>query len=467
MLFFYQKIFKILILPGLLFSFLVFSQDALSLESREIGVVAINRLNMRIGAGMNYPVIKVLKKGAQVQVLKHAKSWLQVLHDDEVGYIYARNQYIKLYTVHSISDGSKTELEVASAKAKDLNRKIKQKTSEVSSYNKQERNIIRQLQKADKSLNAARRQARAIKSEIDGVAEKINDMDRRVNKMEKTINAGKGYAVNRMVSLYKLNMLGEMNLLASSSSLYDLLQRKSALEKILKYDYHIIKKIVEKKLQLKGLLDQLNAQKTKKVILKTRYQATINRLEREKANRQQILSEIKMEKANRLATIKYMKKASIKLDRTIHRLRRGERGGSNNLNEFSTFQGLLKMPVTGMIIGKYGKYIEARSGVASFRNGIEIKSEQGAPIRAVFSGKTIYSSWLKGYGNVIIISHGGNFHTVYAHAEELFRSKGEHVETGEVIATVGDTGSMNGPSLYFEIRNHGNSVDPLEWINNS
>ena len=88
-------------------------------------------------------------------------------------------------------------------------------------------------------------------------------------------------------------------------------------------------------------------------------------------------------------------------------------------------------------------------------------------MRAVFSGETIYSSWLNGYGNVVIVAHGENFHTVYAHAEELFRSKGEHVETGEVIGTVGDSGSMSGTSLYFEVRHHGNCVDPLDWVNNS
>jgi len=137
------------------------------------------------------------------------------------------------------------------------------------------------------------------------------------------------------------------------------------------------------------------------------------------------------------------------------------------ISNFSAYQGLLKMPVDGNVISKYGKYIEPHSGAPNFRNGIEIKSRPGTPIRAVFSGQTIFSSWLKGYGNVIIIAHGKNYHTVYAHAEELFRSKGEKVKVGEVIATVGDTGAMTGPTLYFEIRHQGNPIDPLEWINNS
>lgn len=65
---------------------------------------------------------------------------------------------------------------------------------------------------------------------------------------------------------------------------------------------------------------------------------------------------------------------------------------------------------------------------------------------------------------MIIIDHGNSYHTVYAHAEELFKSKGDRVEANEVIATVGDTGSMAGNQLYFEIRHNGKPVDPLNWI---
>ena len=65
---------------------------------------------------------------------------------------------------------------------------------------------------------------------------------------------------------------------------------------------------------------------------------------------------------------------------------------------------------------------------------------------------------------MIIIDHGTNYYTVYAHLEETFKSKGDLVETGEVIATAGDTGSMTGSKLYFEVRHHGKPVNPLLWL---
>jgi septal ring factor EnvC (AmiA/AmiB activator) len=125
------------------------------------------------------------------------------------------------------------------------------------------------------------------------------------------------------------------------------------------------------------------------------------------------------------------------------------------------------MPVEGKIISGYGKYIEPRSGAPNFRNGIEIRSPRGSPVHAVFDGKAVYADWLKGYGKVIIIDHGNDYHTVYAHAEEIFLSRGDRVTAGDVIATVGDAGTLAGAALYFEIRHCGDPVNPMQWIDNS
>jgi len=464
---FNQKVFKALICVGIALFYFIPGAAGGTLETREIGVISVRHLNMRLGAGMGYPVIKVLEKDDQVRVLSHAGSWLQVLHDSDVGYIADRSNYIKLYTIHSVSDSRQTDIDIAAAKAEEIKQKVRQQTEEVSRYNRREKEIIDQLQKTDLALRDVRQRIAVIESGLATVAANISDVQKKIDQAQETIDGNSGYAVNRLVSLYKLHKLGEANLLASATSLYDLMHRRSAIEKILKYDYGVISELVEKKNHLYSLVDQLNVEKDKKEKLNKAQQAAARNLEREKEQRQKLLAEIKQKKINRLATIKYLKMASIKLDKTIDSLRRGNDAGQENNNNFSAYQGLLKMPVSGKVISKFGKYIEPHSGASNFRNGIEIQSRRGSPIRAVFSGKTIYSSWLKGYGNVIIIAHGKNFHTVYAHAEELFRAKGEPVETGEVIATVGDTGSMTGPSLYFEIRYQGNPVDPLEWINNS
>ncbi len=466
MLFFNQKILKILSFCGLLF-FCLIPASSWGFETREIGAVTVERLNMRMGAGAGFSVVKVLLKDDQVKVLSHEKGWLKVLHDSDVGYIADNTDYLKLYTIHSASDGEEADAAMIAAQSEDIKQKIKLQNEEVSKYNKQEKKTIDQLHKTDLALDKARQMASAIKAELAEADGKVADMQYKANIAQQGIDKNSGYAVKRLIALYKLNKLGEVNLLASATSLYDLMQRKSAVEKILRYDHRVISDLTERKNELYRLVDQLNLEKNKKEQLDKKYQTAVAKLAKEKKQRQKLLADIKQKKTNRLATIKYLKQASIQLDKTINALRQGSSPEQEGFNNFSAYQGLLKMPVSGNVISKYGKYVEPHSGASNFRNGIEIQSRPGTPIRAVFSGETIFSSWLKGYGNVIIIAHGKKYHTVYAHAEELFRSKGEKVKAGEVIATVGDTGAMNGPTLYFEIRHLGNPIDPLEWINKS
>jgi septal ring factor EnvC (AmiA/AmiB activator) len=76
----------------------------------------------------------------------------------------------------------------------------------------------------------------------------------------------------------------------------------------------------------------------------------------------------------------------------------------------------------------------------------------------------LFADWLKGYGNLIIINHGNQYYSLYGHTEELFKQKGDPVEEREVIATVGETSSLNGPCLHFEIRHKGQPVDPMKWL---
>jgi len=102
--------------------------------------------------------------------------------------------------------------------------------------------------------------------------------------------------------------------------------------------------------------------------------------------------------------------------------------------------------------------------VVNFRSGIDIKADRGEPVRAVCVGEVVFANWFKGYGNMIIIDHGGGFHTVYANIEEFFKKVGDGAQTGEVVATVGDTGSITGAKLHFEIRRDSKPVDPLKWI---
>ncbi len=467
MCFFNQTVFKTIIRLLICLVWLFDPVPADCLQTREVGVVNVDRLNMRTEPGAGCPVLKVLGKDDQVRILKHLKGWFQVIHDGDVGYVSDSPQYLKLYTIHTVSRGERTDLDVAKTKIREIEQKIRAHESEIVSYTRQEKKIIRMLLETDSALSEARRQAKDLQAELAVTNAEISRIQASAEQMRNAMDKRKTYAVNRMVSLYKLNMLGGMNLFASATSLNDLLRRKAALERILAYDYEVIEEMVGQTQRLTALLEQLNAKKAEKVALDEKYQAAVARLSAEKAKREKILADIKTKKSNRLATIKYLKRAAAELDHTLATLGKGPDTAHKTTDAFFEFKGLLKMPVRGNITSAYGAYTDSYSKTTDFRNGIEIQAERGTPIRSVFGGNTIYADWLKGYGNVIILAHGDQYHTVYAHAEDLFKAKGETVETGEVIATVGDSGAMGGPSLYFEIRHQGSPVNPADWLDDS
>ncbi len=126
--------------------------------------------------------------------------------------------------------------------------------------------------------------------------------------------------------------------------------------------------------------------------------------------------------------------------------------------------GALPWPVSGQIIRGYGRQEDPELGTYTFHSGLAIDAKIGSSVRAVFAGRVVYSGWYKGFGNLVIIDHGEGFHTLHAHLSAISKARGELVLQGAVVGEVGDTGSLHGPQLYFELRRNGRPVDPGRWL---
>jgi murein hydrolase activator len=128
-------------------------------------------------------------------------------------------------------------------------------------------------------------------------------------------------------------------------------------------------------------------------------------------------------------------------------------------------RGTLPLPVDiGRIVKTFGKSVNERFGTVVYQKGVEIESEQNAPVRAVLAGEVEYEGWIKGLGNVVIIHHGGRFYSLSAHLHKALKAKGTQVDQGEAIGLVGDTGNSEKPSLYFEIRENSKAVNPVAYF---
>jgi murein DD-endopeptidase MepM/ murein hydrolase activator NlpD len=126
--------------------------------------------------------------------------------------------------------------------------------------------------------------------------------------------------------------------------------------------------------------------------------------------------------------------------------------------------GSLMWPVSGPVTSPFGWRMHPILHVRKFHTGIDIGVGYGVPIHAADAGTVIYATWMSGYGNVIIIDHGGGISTLYAHQSSLAVGNGAHVSRGQVVGYVGSTGFSTGPHLHFEVRVNGNPVDPMGYL---
>ncbi|HTG49608.1 MAG TPA: peptidoglycan DD-metalloendopeptidase family protein [Gemmatimonadales bacterium] len=131
---------------------------------------------------------------------------------------------------------------------------------------------------------------------------------------------------------------------------------------------------------------------------------------------------------------------------------------------FGNLRGRLPWPTEGRIITGFGAQVHPRFGTRTFRNGVDIEANEGREVGAVYGGHVIYTGWFKGYGNLIILDHDNEYYTLYAHMAEIGVKEGDDVRQGQRLGTVGDTGSLEGPRLYFEVRYQGKPQDPEQWL---
>ena len=440
------------------------------------GTIVAGNVNVRRDASPSAPIVMVLNRGTKVRILKQERGWLYVSHNSKVGYIRNRRNYVRVLMLErtEITNDRKPVSSPADKKEKlqiesrEIQQKLSEHRQEILVFTRKETALVESLDQIDQAINQARKQAAAIRSEIDSLDQKISQNVEESKKLEKRISQIEGYASRRLAALYKLSCLGRFNVLASADSMYDLFRRATALEKILFHDNALRQELSSNKERLELLKKDLQEEKNDKQALEVKKQTQINLMSQKRAERSQLLNDIRSKKSLELAVIDTLKQSAHALDHNIRLLNRAplriRKEEKKPTQRFDKLKGLLKIPVKGTIVAGSSAYAHDPLHVLNVRNGIRIQADRGEPIRAVCTGRVIYADWFKGYGNMIIIDHGNSYYTVYAHVEDLFKSKGDQVESDEVIATAGDTGSLMGSGLYFEVRHHGKALNPMDWI---
>ncbi len=133
---------------------------------------------------------------------------------------------------------------------------------------------------------------------------------------------------------------------------------------------------------------------------------------------------------------------------------------SGSGTEFAKLRGKLRMPLKGTIVAGFG----AKRHEGPSWKGLFIKAAEGSEVRAAAAGEVIFADWMRGFGNLLILDHGGQYMTIYGNNQAVLKRAGERVKAGDVIAAAGNSGGNEHSGLYFEMRHQGRAIDPLVWI---
>ena len=195
--------------------------------------------------------------------------------------------------------------------------------------------------------------------------------------------------------------------------------------------------------------------------LQTQEQNEQQSLEGNRQQRQQVLQNVNSNIQTKNQQLQKLLSDKLALQSLLKRLRLQASVVQQPKVPFASMQRKLIWPVKGPITARFGSHL---FGTKITLPAIEIAAPMGSPIHAVYPGKVVFANWLRGIGLLIIVDHDNRFMTLYGHAQSLYKKVGDTVVTGDVIASIGDSGGIQNSGLYFQIREGGQPVDPQQWL---
>jgi len=362
----------------------------------------------------------------------------------------------------------------------------------------------RKLREAEQQLKEERRKAAeareketSILAELDRVEQRLADKQRDIVRLDGRIKRAQGDVTSlrgEVQGLVRQRGGQEEALARRLRAMYKVHAQGGALPLLFSGDDPVARAVAVRHLaslaaldarliqEYRGTSDRLDDRRRREEIrereladLKSDAQREQAEVDRDAAKRRVLLAKVRDERAYHDRMVGELSEATRKLEAFIRDLQAKQRrvakvpppakpGIEPPGAGFGTLRGRLPWPTEGRIIAAFGAQVHPRFGTRTFRNGVDIEAGEGREVGAVYGGHVIYTGWFKGYGNLIILDHDNDYYTLYAHIADILVKEGDDVRQGQRIGTVGDTGSLEGPRLYFEVRFQGKPQDPEQWL---
>jgi septal ring factor EnvC (AmiA/AmiB activator) len=325
----------------------------------------------------------------------------------------------------------------------------------------QERSVLDTLGEAEAALADARAALRRVEAERGAAQAALAHAEEAERAAQARMRARLDELRPRLDARARLGRGGELRLLLASGSLADLVKRRYLLDRILSRDLALLADAKA------ALADQGRAREERgreAVRLAALAQEADERRAQAEARREEretLLAALRTARGFHERAAREAAEQARRLGELVSQL--PARGGGAPAG-FAARKGRLPSPAPGPITVGYGRVVNPKFNTVTVQHGVDIGARAGAPVRAVAPGRVVHAGWFKGYGNLVIVDHGDGYHTLVAHLGAMQAAMGEAVEAGALLGTVGDSGSLKGPYLYFEIREQGRPVDPRPWL---
>ncbi len=365
---------------------------------------------------------------------------------------------------------------------KGINSQIREKQNLLKQTKKAESKVSSELVKIDRTLKEKESSLLQLNGELKVVESGLSNTQRQIQALVSELDKRKQQIAKRVSSVYKAGEMGNLRMFFASESIPEVLENSRYMQSVLDYDRKLFQEYQVKLAQLQSLKVSLEKEMNKKEKLGEKIKAKKQEIEDEKLKKAANLTKIRQEKMSYQVSLKELQANARRLQSMVERLEARSRKSYTQKSDkkpvisgnyaqppvadkgFGSQRGRLSVPVSGDIVSRFGKQKHPEFNSFTFNNGISIAAQMNADIHAVYDGEVIFADKFKGYGNMLIIDHGGGYFTLYAHTSHINKRVGASVRKNETVAQVGDTDSARGAQLYFEIRYQGKPIDPGPWL---
>lgn len=313
------------------------------------------------------------------------------------------------------------------------------------------------LQGLRQGIKATASQIQASETQLQTATTRLRSLEVSLVKAEQIYRQKQFSTVARLRFLQRQQLDRGWAVLLQSQNLNEFLDRRHQLKQLYKADQQLLSGFKQETDRIDEQRNQVERQKNQIALLKQQLLAQKSGFEAQANSQQTMIERLRTDRR----ALEVAETQLLKDSRNIGLLIQ-QRVGSGGIAFRGT--GQMIVPCVGEITSGFGWRMHPILGYQRFHSGLDFGADYGSTIHAADSGTVIFAGWYGGYGNAVIIDHGGGITTLYGHTSEIYVSEGQTVQRGQAIAAVGSTGLSTGPHLHFEVRQNGDPVDPAAYL---